>query len=410
MKESNNIENIFRDKLYNMEVKPSVGGWEALEHTMVLRKKRRTLRGYYMASGVAAALLAAALIIGSLTNNDIAVEQLITENIPQQTQTQTIKQNVTERAVETFEKVKKREKVESIKANVAVAKVQTDNAVAEVKQDNPIAVVAITETPKSVDTDTTQSSESTKKVVTNAKTNSYNTQKHREYMAQEAAMGDKKTRSRWSADIATSGSMLASNNATNGSVNALSRYALTEVSALSSTKGDISSAKMNHKLPISVGFTAKYNILPRLSVETGIMYSYLESDSELKAAADYRRIQQLHYIGVPLNISYQFAKISKIEFYTSIGGMAEWLVDGNSVTTISKDSHQISKKRNDIEESSPLWSANFGVGVGYNFIKHLGIFVEPGVSYYFENTSQPMSYKTENQFSFNLRLGLRATF
>jgi len=45
-----------------------------------------------------------------------------------------------------------------------------------------------------------------------------------------------------------------------------------------------------------------------------------------------------------------------------------------------------------------------------NFTKHLGLYAEPGIAYYFDDGSQIETIRKEHPFNFNLQFGLRFSF
>lgn len=53
------------------------------------------------------------------------------------------------------------------------------------------------------------------------------------------------------------------------------------------------------------------------------------------------------------------------------------------------------------------WSVNGSVGAQYDFIPQLGLYVEPGVKYYFDNGSKIENAFKDKKTNFNLQLGLR---
>ena len=53
------------------------------------------------------------------------------------------------------------------------------------------------------------------------------------------------------------------------------------------------------------------------------------------------------------------------------------------------------------------WSMSFGLGIQYDFIPHLGIYMEPSLQYFFDDGSDLKSYRTEHPLSITLPLGLR---
>ena len=60
--------------------------------------------------------------------------------------------------------------------------------------------------------------------------------------------------------------------------------------------------------------------------------------------------------------------------------------------------------------SGVLWSVGLGAGISYDFVQNFGLYLEPGANYYFPNSNQPRSYRTDNPWSFNVRVGFRFKF
>ena len=53
------------------------------------------------------------------------------------------------------------------------------------------------------------------------------------------------------------------------------------------------------------------------------------------------------------------------------------------------------------------FSVSAAAGVSYNFNRHIGLYVEPGVGYYFRQKDQPASYRTVHPTSFSVKVGVR---
>ena len=63
------------------------------------------------------------------------------------------------------------------------------------------------------------------------------------------------------------------------------------------------------------------------------------------------------------------------------------------------------------ETVKPLqFSVSGGVGAQINATKRLGIYVEPGVAYYFNDGSDIQTIRKENPFNFNIQAGIRLTY
>ena len=61
----------------------------------------------------------------------------------------------------------------------------------------------------------------------------------------------------------------------------------------------------------------------------------------------------------------------------------------------------------DIKKDRPQFSAGASAGVQLNFVPQAGIYVEPGVRYYFDNNSSVQNIYKEHPCNFSLQIGLR---
>lgn len=157
--------------------------------------------------------------------------------------------------------------------------------------------------------------------------------------------------------------------------------------------------KTEHKMPVSIGMTAKYHLTSRWAVSTGLVYTRLRSDfTHQSAGISMVDKQILHYIGIPLKAEYRLLKW---------GGLAAYVAAGGEMDKNIKASMETEGIDNDIKKDRTQWSADASVGVQYDFLPQLGVYVEPGVKYYFNNHSSLENYYKEHPWNFNLQLGLR---
>ena len=169
--------------------------------------------------------------------------------------------------------------------------------------------------------------------------------------------------------------------------------------------------KANHHQPIRVGLSLRYAISPRWSLLTGVNYSYLQSDfSSYNNRTSTDRKQKLHYIGIPVNLSYTLWQKKKFNLYLIAGAQAEKLVKGQTETTTTQHNQSTTSNTENVHENKPVFSTNTSLGVEYQLGKFIGLFAEPGVSYYFKNGSGIESSYTEKPFNFNFNLGVRVNF
>lgn len=168
--------------------------------------------------------------------------------------------------------------------------------------------------------------------------------------------------------------------------------------------------RVKHRQPVRVGASVRFRLGGRFGLETGVNYSYHSSDiSSGDDDGGYKTEQRLHFVGVPVAVSYDIWHTDYLEIYASAGGSVEFCVSGKSHTDYFQDGRVTRGIDADMRDTRPQWSVNAAAGVQYNFIDMLGVYVEPGVGYYFDNGSGVNTIYKDKPFNFNLNLGLRLT-
>lgn len=158
----------------------------------------------------------------------------------------------------------------------------------------------------------------------------------------------------------------------------------------------------HHYHPMSFGLSVGYNLTPRLTLTTGMVYTYASSDFTSSAAGDdIVETQRLHYIGVPLNLKYKVWGNSAIHTYAIAGCQADFNVSAKM---------QTGDITTDADKDRTQWSVGGAVGIQYNIIPRMGIYAEPGVRYYIDNKSSVETIFKEKKLNFNLQLGVRVEF
>lgn len=168
---------------------------------------------------------------------------------------------------------------------------------------------------------------------------------------------------------------------------------------------------IKHRLPIRAGVSFTYCINERFGIESGLSYTSLISDIKEGSESHYYIGKQiLHYIGIPVNLKYRMLSWRKFDFYISGGMLAEKCVSAKIDKEFVLNNQHKDSETEDLSDRPMQWSVNAAAGVQYNIIKAMSIFVEPGISYYFDDgTDIPTIYK-EKKSNFNLNMGLRFTF
>ena len=166
----------------------------------------------------------------------------------------------------------------------------------------------------------------------------------------------------------------------------------------------------HHKQPVRVGLSVSYPLSERLSIGLGLYYTYLSSDFKSGSEHNYQSAHQsLHYLGIPLSINYAFLRSSRFSFYVAGGMMAEKCISGQSeLLTVSGSSREVEKQS--LTEQRLQYSAFGSVGVQMDLVRHLGLYVEPGLSYYLDNHSRVVNLYKDEPLQFNLSAGVRFSF
>lgn len=166
----------------------------------------------------------------------------------------------------------------------------------------------------------------------------------------------------------------------------------------------------SHKLPVTVGLNVEFALTDRLAIGTGVMYSYLESTATAEKDFTYRYTQKLHYVGIPVSVSYKFIKNRLLDLYVTAGAMAEIAVAANAHTEVSKNGTLLSSQQSNITAKGLQLSVNAGIGLNVHLSRTVGMYAEPGFGHYFKNAEMPPTYYTQSPVQFNLRAGVKFQF
>lgn len=188
------------------------------------------------------------------------------------------------------------------------------------------------------------------------------------------------------------------------------RSAVVLVNALNPDKKVVEDYKFKHAIPVTVGLSVRKKVYDHLYLESGISYTYLSSVAEKTGTYACNTHQYLHYIGIPLSVNYAFVERNGFSLYGALGGSIEKCVSAMRKSVFYKNGEE----KNEVSEHFSVndfdFSVSAKVGVSYAFAKHLGIFVEPSLNYYFMNSDKPGSYRKDSPLGVSFRAGLFASF
>ena len=166
----------------------------------------------------------------------------------------------------------------------------------------------------------------------------------------------------------------------------------------------------HHCRPKTFGLSINKQLSPKWTFGTGITYTRLKSEFESEYnKARLVKTQKIDYVGIPLRLTYQVWSKGRFNAYMT-GGMAFEMPVHSSLKKkyiITADSSYTLKR--DIKPRCQ-WSVNLGVGVQYKLFKPFSLYLEPNMFYYFRNSSNLETYRTEHPFIITVPFGLRLTW
>lgn len=176
-------------------------------------------------------------------------------------------------------------------------------------------------------------------------------------------------------------------------------------------QGKSTRREVKHRLPVRVGFSFAYNINDRWGLESGVTYTNLTSDIKEGGESNYLEGEQrLHYIGIPINLKYRIMSWRKLDLYASAGVLAEKCISAKLTKEFVIDNRGKSIETESMPDKPMQWSLNSAIGVQYTVFHSMGVFVEPGISYYFDDGTPVQTIYKDKPLNFNLNLGIRITF
>lgn len=227
--------------------------------------------------------------------------------------------------------------------------------------------------------------------------------------------GDEDAPSRWSVSTGAMGGLGAS-----GTTTAYGDHLVLSCPGVADTKDspmldmntinrDIETkTEYDHHLPIRIGLSVAYALTDRLSISSGLTYTRLSSDiKDASRESKYIGEQRLHYVGIPVNVSYKVASSRWISLYGTAGVLAEKCVSGTTDEGYAENNTMKYTNTHDISSKPLQMSVNAGVGIQFDFIDNVGIYAEPGLSYYFDDGSALQTIYKEKPLNFNLNVGVR---
>lgn len=170
------------------------------------------------------------------------------------------------------------------------------------------------------------------------------------------------------------------------------------------------SSESTYGLPVSLGAGVKIGLSDRWSLGVGANYTILtrkffgtytkvnqEGTIEESVSTDIRNAQQ--YVGIPVNAFYSIVDNEYMNFYTYAGVTVERCLSDKYDILNTEYIYKGTVK-------GVQTSANIGLGVEFMLGRHLGLYMDPSLRYYFD-CGQPKSIRTAQPLMLGIEMGLR---
>lgn len=158
--------------------------------------------------------------------------------------------------------------------------------------------------------------------------------------------------------------------------------------------------KAKHHAPVSVGMQIAFGVAPRLSLSTGVVYTRTSSDFYPYAPNnDYNVHQVLHYVGIPVGLNYELWRSGGFHAYVMAGAEAAY--------NVKNDTDEDETRKQDAKRDRVQFSGKASLGAQYDISPSVGLYIEPGAKYYFDNGSDVENTFKDKKLNFNLQFGLR---
>lgn len=163
-----------------------------------------------------------------------------------------------------------------------------------------------------------------------------------------------------------------------------------------------------HHLPVRIGLNIDYALSDRLSLESGVSYTRLSSDMKDGTSTNFiSGSQNLDYVGIPLSLKYKALSYGALDLYAATGILAEQCVNGKTSKDFVIEGNVKKTEQQNIHSRPLQLSANAAVGLQFKIADNIGIYAEPGLSYFFDDNSSLNTIYKEKPLNFNLNIGFR---
>ena len=165
--------------------------------------------------------------------------------------------------------------------------------------------------------------------------------------------------------------------------------------------------KKEQIVPVRIGIEAWYPIGEKWRIGSGLVYTRLTRKNtttytKIDKTTWSRKTETTSYLGIPLEVSRFLWNSRRWALYASAGAMIEFNLKSRSHQETQTEVYN----KKEYRDKRPQFSAIAKLGLQYNVIDRIGIYLEPGASYYIHNGADDNIYMS-HPFRFDINLGIK---
>lgn len=176
------------------------------------------------------------------------------------------------------------------------------------------------------------------------------------------------------------------------------------IQKLSASGLDYNDVSHHNYMPVAFSVSVSKKMSQRISLESGLTYTWLHSKFEYGSA---RVHCHWHYLGIPLKLNVNIISSQKWRNYLSVGGEIDIPLYAKAVNEGFYSSLRLRTGR---FTAYTAWSLMASYGVSFKVSDKVEIFVEPTLQYHFDHRHDVPNSWTDDPWGFSLPIGFRFTW
>lgn len=191
-------------------------------------------------------------------------------------------------------------------------------------------------------------------------------------------------------------------------MNPVERDALIRISMMN--QGRIMTRRHFYK-PLTFDLTTSLQLSDRWAIEGGLRLTRngFEAVTGNSDTTNITRTDKTFYIGIPVNVNYTMIQKGKWRMYATAGMAVDIPVWHSTAIDYNIDNRMIFRRNTSPDRPAIQWSANAGIGVGYEVAPHIELFFAPQTTYHLPAGGTPTLWQ-EQRLKLSWPVGIRLKY